>query len=389
MVFGRLQERPAVVDVHGHPRVLIGMVGVALLADLHDPRVDVDGVDVLGALGQCDRDVGPGPCADDQYVVQRVVRSPLVRLGVLLLAVGQLPVGGRHQLVRNAVDRDVHDVDVVEDPVLGLDLVVRGPADAGSERLQQQRNDHPDPDDRGEDPLPAADQQHETGRDQEAPDIGRGAQERHAGEQRDADQRTDQVVSIGGQRTQAPEAPADDLGRTGQDDRDHDEDDRQHQPGRRPGGVQRGEVDDRGPDLILDLHREQQDEEHQRGQQDRRDRQDRPAPAGDQEADADTQERAEQHEVREIAQVHDVGTQPTDQREFQEQHHGAAEHQPGDHRPLLGPGRQSSRDVERFPPAAVPACAVPPSGLPSTVPSEEASGEEPAREDPAREDRVP
>ena len=43
------QERPAVVDVPGDPRVLVGLVGVAVDADLHDPRVDVDRVDVACA----------------------------------------------------------------------------------------------------------------------------------------------------------------------------------------------------------------------------------------------------------------------------------------------------------------------------------------------------
>ena len=54
---GLLEERAAVVDVGEHPRVLVGAVGVAFPPDLQDARVDLDGVDVLGALGQRDRDV--------------------------------------------------------------------------------------------------------------------------------------------------------------------------------------------------------------------------------------------------------------------------------------------------------------------------------------------
>ena len=52
---------------------------------LHDPRVDVDGVDVLRALRQRDRHVRAGAGADDQHVAERVAGRPLVRQPVLRL----------------------------------------------------------------------------------------------------------------------------------------------------------------------------------------------------------------------------------------------------------------------------------------------------------------
>ena len=58
--------------------------------------------------------------------------------------------------------------------------------------------------------------------------------------------------------------------------------------------------------------------------------------AGDQEPQTDAEERAEEHEVREVRQVHDVGAEPPDQREFQEQHQCAARDQPPDHAAVGG-----------------------------------------------------
>ena len=91
---GALQERAAVVDVPGHPRVVVGLVGVLLHADLQDPRVDVDRVDMVGALAQRDRDVGAGAGADDQHVVERVAGRPLVGRPVNSSRLLQLPLAG-------------------------------------------------------------------------------------------------------------------------------------------------------------------------------------------------------------------------------------------------------------------------------------------------------
>ena len=115
------------------------------------------------------------------------------------------------------------------------------------------------------------------------------------------------------------EAAADRLGRPGQDRRAHQEDDRQHQPCGRPGGVEGGEEDDVAPGPV-DRHRVEAHPDDEDRQQRRRPRQDRPALAGDQEADADAEERPEQHEVREVGQVHDVGAEPPDQCQLEEEH---------------------------------------------------------------------
>src|SRR5712691_1792532 len=50
--------------------------------------------------------------------------------------------------------------------------------------------------------------------------------------------------------------------------------------------------------------------------------------SGPQEADADPEEAAEQHEVREVREIDDVRTRPPDQRELREQHQEAQTDQP-------------------------------------------------------------
>ena len=57
LLVGGAQEGPAVVDVARDPRIVVGMQGVMRHADLLDGRVDLDGVDVAGAVAERDRDV--------------------------------------------------------------------------------------------------------------------------------------------------------------------------------------------------------------------------------------------------------------------------------------------------------------------------------------------
>ncbi len=76
-----LEERPAVVDMTGDSRVLIGMVGVVLLTKPQQRRVDLDGIDVLDAVCERDRDIGAGAGADDEHVL-RDRRDPVVGLEV-------------------------------------------------------------------------------------------------------------------------------------------------------------------------------------------------------------------------------------------------------------------------------------------------------------------
>ena len=73
------------------------MVGVEIGARRADHRVDLDGVDVRGALGERDRDIVPVPRTDDEGPAGFAVEV-LVHVEVERLVVDE-PVDGGHRLV--------------------------------------------------------------------------------------------------------------------------------------------------------------------------------------------------------------------------------------------------------------------------------------------------
>ena len=83
-----LDEGPTVADVHGHPRVLVRVAGVVLRSQRLDDGVDLDGVDVLGPVGEGDGDVVAVAGADHEHPVGRT-RQVAVREGVERLQVEQ------------------------------------------------------------------------------------------------------------------------------------------------------------------------------------------------------------------------------------------------------------------------------------------------------------
>ena len=80
----------------------------------------------------------PEPAPMISTLSSELLRRALVGEAVLRFLQQSLR-GGSHDLVRDAVDRDVGQRDVGDDPVLGVDLVVRRPGDPGDERLDEQR----------------------------------------------------------------------------------------------------------------------------------------------------------------------------------------------------------------------------------------------------------
>ena len=56
---GLFQEGAAVIDVDRYARILVGVIRVQFGTDLLQLRIDLDGVDVLGALRQGDGDIAP------------------------------------------------------------------------------------------------------------------------------------------------------------------------------------------------------------------------------------------------------------------------------------------------------------------------------------------
>ena len=70
-----LQERAAVVDVAVHARIRERMVGMQLLSELVQARVDLHRVDALGASGQRERDVVARSGPDDRARRSRSVAA--------------------------------------------------------------------------------------------------------------------------------------------------------------------------------------------------------------------------------------------------------------------------------------------------------------------------
>ena len=66
---GPLQERPAVVDVDRHPRVLVRMLRMQVAAEPLQHGIDLHRIDVLRAVGERQGDVVPAAGPDDQDVL--------------------------------------------------------------------------------------------------------------------------------------------------------------------------------------------------------------------------------------------------------------------------------------------------------------------------------
>ena len=144
-----LDKGPAVVDMDRHPGVLVRMARVVARAEVLDDRVDLDRIDVLGAVGQRDRDVVAVPGSDDEDSVERRLVDVPVREGVERLEVeqGLDVVGG---LVGDVVGRDGQRVvgfDASDDlglGGLGRHLVVGRPVVIRSGRLDPEHDDDHD-----------------------------------------------------------------------------------------------------------------------------------------------------------------------------------------------------------------------------------------------------
>ena len=97
------QERPPVVVDPGHARIVVRPVRVVADTDLLDLRVDLDRVDMLGAVLERHRDVRAGAGPDDQHALERPLREPAIDL---LVERVDRAVDRPHRLVRDPVDVD-------------------------------------------------------------------------------------------------------------------------------------------------------------------------------------------------------------------------------------------------------------------------------------------
>ena len=299
---------------------------------------------MAGLLAQGDRHVGTGPRADDQNVLEGISGQPKIGRPVNSFALLQLPLRRRHQLVRHAVDADQEQVRTRHVDFLGRDLVVGRPAYAGSQRLLQQLADQHQRPGASHKPAGRTGQRQIEDEGDETPGHRRRLQKAQRRERADTEKRSDQIIAVCRQRRQFAETATHDFGRPGQDDRDHRENDRQCEPGGRAAGFERGEIDDVGPSPF-DRDGEPKHAHDENAQQRHRCRPYRPAFPADEEARADTEERTQQDEIRKIRQVDDVRAEPSDQRQFEEEHEGACQQQSNDrvrqHAACLGLGHDA------------------------------------------------
>ena len=193
------QEGAAVVDVSGDALAVVGPVRVPLDADGLDARVDLDRIDVPRAPLEGQGHIRAASRADDQHLVERPPREPLVDL-----LVEGLPAGRAQRmegLVRDAVDpdallavREAHQSDAV---VRGVGVVARlhGPEGAVDEEEDGQQCRDADQRPCGEPRTELHEEHEEDGHAEPDERVGARGAERH--EEGDATERADDVDGVG------------------------------------------------------------------------------------------------------------------------------------------------------------------------------------------------
>ncbi len=327
LLVGVAQECTAVVDVGADTRVVVGPVRVAGLADLEQLWVDLDGVDMTRAVVQRQRDVRAAARSDDEHLGIGPVGEPAVDLLVELL--DALLPDRMQRLVGDAVDRDVNQAFARRegaDAVVGRPDVVR--VSCG---LLEDEHDHCDQRtdiDEGE-PRPAATAEFESDHQPDGnrePDQRIRAQSGQQAERGDAGERADDVDGVRLEWRHALEQRTEWQGQGRQQRSDEADDERQDQEVL----VRRSILRKAEEQLVLgvDLHieLEVEDVEHDQRQQHSERRQPRvKALAPEDDAQADAQEARNQQEVAEEADVLDVGRDPTDEHQLDEQNRQAGQ----------------------------------------------------------------
>ena len=292
VVLRLLDEGAPVIDVDAHARVLVRPARMERLAERLDLGIDLDGVDVLRALGERDGDVVAVAGSDDQHVVER---PGDVSIGKEVEA---LDLRERRQrvrgLVRNVVRADREGVarqdaaDAVRRLLVGRShLVVRRPVVVAVRRLDGEQRDNPK---ECEHMWTAADEDEQKCRRDRPPRDRRRLKERERREHDDARDRSENVQAVRIEWAEANEDPSDPV-----TDRSHhgdgqDEDRCELHPARecRP-----AECAVRRSVLEPDRNREEQDEADEYGESDGRPREEVRLARGAKESDADAEEACE------------------------------------------------------------------------------------------------
>ncbi len=310
---GRLEECPTVGDVCVDARVVVGPVRVGA-ADVEEVPVDLHGVHRGRPAGEGDGDVVARAGADDQDLPGRVGREALVHRLVERVADGSELQPGRDPV-------DLGDDSTCVGDRFGVNLVVRRPRRVLLRRLDAESDDekherHDDGSDLTGSPGPDGDEQADGG--DRPPHHRFGIGERQDGERCHAEQRADEIELVGVEVAEPGERPGDAVPEAGHHCGDGNEDNGQDDPARRTRRVEAEEDEVATGDADAHVEHAGQDDEH--GEHHRGEEEQRPGTAArPQESGADAEEAAEQHDVGEIGEVQDVGAEPADQGELDEQ----------------------------------------------------------------------
>ena len=326
-----MQEGATIGDVGVHARIGERLVRVQLHAKLVNARIDLHGVHARRALAQGDSDVAPTARTYDEHVTDTaLVGDAVVEDGVDGRPL-ETHVDRHDRLVWDAVGQHADcgvRLSLAVREVVGdrLDLVVRRPDVACQRPLSENAHDHRET--RQDDPARPRDQKYHRDGQEHRPDDGRGGEKRHDGEEHRAQQAAQQVVAVGLQARELQEALRHEQPEPGHDRGDSDEHEGKRDDRRGPGRADGREVDEIAAGAV-DANGKHADDDDERGEQQRGPPRGAPAGLGHEEPEPDAEERPQKHDVGEVRQVQQVGTEPTDQQQLGEEHQGAGRHQSG------------------------------------------------------------
>ena len=331
---GVAREAATVVEVDGHARVGIGLIGMRAPADRVDARVDFDRVDVLDAAAQRAGDIIAAAGADDHHVLERLAAG---------IAVEQVRQDIGHAVVLDLEHLLVADVvggDLAECRRVG-DLVVRRPGHLSvDDQAMRADGDEREQGARGGQLhrlAPAREVQHQQ-HDGDEPDRRRQLEIAHRREGGDAGQAAADVHGVRRNSVgDGVEGAAHDLPQADEGQGNEREERAAHRPHRDDPAARIGrpvfgaEINQpRRRALVADADRYavrplpvEQVGDDGRCAGEHRHRQRRgheiPRPARRQQADAHAEEAGEQHDVGEEGEEHHRRAEPADRRELEEQ----------------------------------------------------------------------
>ena len=344
MLAGLAQEAAGVVDHAVGARVLVNALGMKLVAQMEDGRVDLDGGDAFRRMPQCGGHVVAGAGPDDQHVA----RPGLQAIGevVILRCLGIALTDGDG--VRRAVEDILVEAVIHLDAGRGQDVGFGGQAQrdnlvgrvkcllaaiahqalANEDTGQAGHGD-------GQGAAVADDERRQEGQCDAHPHRGAGPGQGQQEKQADAEQAAEQVEGVALDARQAFHEPAGQLAQGDKHDGVQDEDQGQEGvalDGVEPGPVSAGGAHDQlfadGVDApAAQVCRQQEAKQGNLQGQERQERgQGAAAFGGQTEADADAEEARQQADVLEDGEGVETGGVPADDEQFGVEGQGAGGH---------------------------------------------------------------